>query len=415
MDHSSPGIRLLHTSDWHLGRALYGKKRYDEFEAFTDWLATTVQEKGVHVLVVAGDVFDTTTPSNRSQELYYRFLCQVAGSTCRHVVVIGGNHDSPSFLDAPRELLKALEVHVVGKAAESPKDEVLVLKAEDGTPEMIVCAVPYLRDRDIRQVDPGETVQDKELKMAEGIKAHYQAVASQARSIREDLGIDIPIVGTGHLFTAGGTTVEGDGVRDLYEGSLAYVNSAIFLDSFDYTALGHLHVPQKVDGSEVVRYSGSPIPMGFGEAGQIKSLCLVDFNGKDPSVQLVDVPVFQRLERIKGDLEGILKRIYELSLSGSKIWLEIVYDGDEVIGDLRDRLENALSDDMEILRLKDSRVFRQALGMEFEGESLEDLGEDDVFRRLLCAREVPEDQWQELTETYGEIVSSLFEQDLKAE
>ncbi|NCC97010.1 MAG: exonuclease sbcCD subunit D, partial [Synergistales bacterium] len=131
--------------------------------------------------------------------------------------------------------------------------------------------------------------------------------------------------------------------------------------------------------------------------------------------QLVDVPVFQRLERIKGDLEGILKRIYELSLSGSKIWLEIVYDGDEVIGDLRDRLENALSDDMEILRLKDSRVFRQALGMEFEGESLEDLGEDDVFRRLLCAREVPEDQWQELTETYGEIVSSLFEQDLKAE
>ncbi len=415
MDHSSSGIRLLHTSDWHLGRALYGKKRYDEFKAFTDWLAMTVQEKGVHVLVVAGDVFDTTTPSNRSQELYYRFLCQVAGSTCRHVVVIGGNHDSPSFLDAPKELLKALEVHVVGKAVESPKDEVLVLKAEDGTPEMIVCAVPYLRDRDIRQVEPGETVQDKELKMAEGIKAHYHAVASQARSIREDLGIDIPIVGMGHLFTAGGTTVEGDGVRDLYVGSLAYVNSTIFLDSFDYTALGHLHVPQKVDGSEVVRYSGSPIPMGFGEAGQRKSLCLVDFNGKDPSVELVEVPVFQRLERIKGDLEGLLKRIYELSLSGSKIWLEIVYDGDEVIGDLRDRLENALSDDMEILRLKDSRVFRQALGMEFEGDSLEDLGEEDVFRRLLCSREVPEDQWQELTETYGEIISSLFEQDLKAE
>ena len=130
-------LKLLHTSDWHLGRALFGRKRYAEFEAFLDWLAETLERQGIDVLLVAGDVFDTGTPSNRAQELYYRFLCRVASSSCRHVVLIAGNHDSPTFLDAPRELLRALDVHVVGGAAENqdPADEVLVLRGERGDPE----------------------------------------------------------------------------------------------------------------------------------------------------------------------------------------------------------------------------------------------------------------------------------------
>jgi len=90
--------------------------------------------------------FDASTPSNRAQELYYRFLCRVAASSCRHVVVVAGNHDSPSLLNAPKELLKALDVHVVGSASFSPEDEVLVLRNEQDAPELIVCAVPYLRD-----------------------------------------------------------------------------------------------------------------------------------------------------------------------------------------------------------------------------------------------------------------------------
>ncbi|NQS72549.1 MAG: exonuclease subunit SbcD, partial [Desulfobulbaceae bacterium] len=142
-------MKILHTSDWHIGRALYGRKRYEEFKAFLDWLAETIQQNAINTLLVAGDVFDTSTPSNRAQELYYRFLCRVAASTCRHVVIVAGNHDSPSFLNAPKELLKALDVHVVGSAA-NPEDEVLVLRNEQKAPELIVCAVPYLRDRDIR-------------------------------------------------------------------------------------------------------------------------------------------------------------------------------------------------------------------------------------------------------------------------
>lgn len=99
-------MKLLHTSDWHLGRTLYGRKRYAEFEAFLAWLLVTIEQEQVEVLLIAGDLFDTTTPSNRAQELYYNFLCSVAASSCRHVVIIGGNHDSPSFLAVPAQLLR---------------------------------------------------------------------------------------------------------------------------------------------------------------------------------------------------------------------------------------------------------------------------------------------------------------------
>jgi exonuclease SbcD len=102
------------------------------------------------VLLVAGDVFDNSTPSNHAQELYYRFLYRVAAVPNCHVVVTAGNHDSPSFLNAPRELLKFLNIHVVGCASESPEDELIMLAGPDDEPRLIVCAIPYLRDRDIR-------------------------------------------------------------------------------------------------------------------------------------------------------------------------------------------------------------------------------------------------------------------------
>ena len=315
-------MKILHTSDWHIGRTLYGRKCYEEFESFLTWLAVTIQENSIDARLVAGDVFDTSAPSNRAQELYYRFLCRVAASSCRHVIVVAGNHDSPSFLNAPRDLLKALAVHVEGSATADPEDEVLVLRNEQAAPELIVCAVPYLRDRDIRVAEAGESIEDKERKLIDGIRTHYAAVAALAEQKREELGVDIPIVATGHLFTAGGQTVDGDGVRELYVGSLAHVTAGISPASFDYLALGHLHVSQKVNGYETIRYSGSPLPMGFGEANQQKIVCLVAFDQDDDhsataSVQLIDVSVFQKLERVKGDWNGISSRILELSATDS--------------------------------------------------------------------------------------------------
>lgn len=409
-------MRVLHTSDWHIGRTLYGRKRYEEFESFLTWLAETIQQNEIDALLVAGDIFDTSAPSNRAQELYYRFLCRMATSPCRHVVVVAGNHDSPSFLNAPRELLKALDVHVVGSSTESLEDEVLVLRNEQNAPELIVCAVPYLRDRDIRVAEAGESVEDKERKLIDGIRTHYAAVAALAEQKREELGVDIPIVGTGHLFTTGGQTVDGDGVRELYVGSLAHVTAGIFPGCFDYLALGHLHVPQKVNGLETIRYSGSPLPMGFGEAKQQKSVCQVEFHSKTASVQLIDVPVFQKFERVKGDWEGIRDRITELSTTGSQGWLEVIYEGNEVIGDLRERLEAEISStQMEILRIKNNRIIDRVLGQIHEGETLDDLNVNDVFERCLAIHDVSEDQRTELLRAYQETVSSLYEDDAQAE
>ena len=416
MNQKLPPLKLLHTSDWHIGRTLYSRKRYEEFDAFLTWLAETIQQNEIDALLVAGDVFDTSAPSNRAQELYYRFLCRVAASSCRHIVVVAGNHDSPSFLNAPKELLKALDVHVVGSSTASPEDEVLVLRNDQDTPELIVCAVPYLRDRDIRVAEAGESVEDKERKLIEGIRTHYATVAALAEQKREELGADIPIVGTGHLFTAGGQTIDDDGVRELYVGSLAHVTAGIFPACFNYLALGHLHVPQKVNGSEIIRYSGSPLPMGFGEAKQQKSVCQVEFHSTAASVQLIDVPVFQKLERVKGDWEGISSRILELTATDTQGWLEVIYDGTEVIGDLRERLEAAISGtQMEILRIKNNRIIDRVLGQIHEEETLDDLNVDDVFERCLAVHEVPEDQRPELLRAYQETVSSLYEDDVQAE
>ncbi|WP_026223328.1 exonuclease SbcCD subunit D C-terminal domain-containing protein [Methylosarcina fibrata] len=409
-------MKILHTSDWHIGRTLYGRKRYEEFEAFLDWLAATIGQERVDVLLIAGDVFDTTAPSHRAQQLYYRFLCRVAGSCCRHVVVIAGNHDSPSFLNAPRELLKALDVHVIGAVSDRREDEVLVLVRADGTPELIVCAVPYLRDRDIRIVEAGESIEDKERKLVEGIRRHYSETADLAERKRRELNSDVPIIGMGHLFTAGGQTVDGDGVRELYVGSLAHVSAGIFPSNLNYLALGHLHVAQTVNGMEWMRYSGSPLAMGFGEATQEKSVCLIEMAGSVAEVKLIRVPVFQKLERIAGNWATLAARILELSAMRSDAWLEVVYEGDEVIGDLRERLETAAAGSgLEILRIKNNRLFDRLLSRSHPEETLDDLDENDVFARCLAVHEVPEEQRAVLTLAYQETLASLHNDDLRAE
>lgn len=409
-------MNILHTSDWHLGRTLYGRKRYEEFEAFLDWLYAAILEHGIDALLVAGDVFDTTIPSNRAQELYYRFLARVATSSCRHVVVVAGNHDSPTFLDAPGALLRSLQIHVVGSITDDPEDEVLVLRDRGGDPELIVCAVPYLRDRDIRVAEAGEGVEDKERKLLEGIGSHYAAVAAAAERKREELGGGVPIAAMGHLFTAGGETVEGDGVRELYVGSLSHVSAGMFPESFDYLALGHLHVPQRVGGSETMRYSGSPLPMGFGEAAQQKSVCVVGFRGTAAAVRQVPVPVFRKLERLRGDWNGLSERLQKLEAEGSDSWIEVVYEGEEVVGDLRERLDAAVAGTgLEILRIRNNRIIERVLQQAHVEETLDDLDADDVFQRCLDAHEIPEEQRAELLRTYRETLISLNDDDLRSE
>jgi exonuclease SbcD len=404
-------MKVFHTSDWHLGRHLYGRRRHDEFDAFLNWLSGQIETRQPDLLLVAGDIFDTTAPGNRAQELYYSFLCRISAA-CRHIVVIGGNHDSPSFLDAPKSVLKALNIHVVG--AMDPDRELLILRRADSTPEAIVCAVPYLRDRDLRTSEAGETMDDKRARLAEGFRAHYEELGRRAETARG--GLDIPIIGTGHCFAAGGKTVADDGVRDLNVGSLDHVDATAFPACFDYLALGHLHVPQKVAGSDTRRYSGSPIPMGFGEASQQKIVLEIEFSGRTPAVSEIPVPCFQPLQKISGALDEILAAIQQLKLERSRAWLEIEYTADDLAPDLREQTDAAIEGtDLEIRRIKNKRVIDRVLQQIDTTETLDDLEPADVFARCLEEHDIPAAQRPGLTAAYAEILQTLEESDTNAE
>lgn len=501
-------LTLLHTSDWHLGRRLYGKPRYDEFKQFLDWQLQTLREQKVDVLLIAGDIFDTTAPSNQAQNLYYDFLSQVCHTDCRHVIIVAGNHDSASFLEAPKQLLKAFNIHIIGSMTDTPTDEVITLSDKSGQAELIVMAVPYLRDRDVRTVGHGERLDDKERKLAQGIKAHYGQIAdiaiAQQAQLEAKYKRSIPIVATGHLFTVGGQTMEGDGVRDLYVGSLGSIGAEIFHPHIDYVALGHLHIPQAVGGQPHIRYAGSPIAMGFGESRQQKQVHLLRFDAnpdllsqplqtltiqKKPLVsaptpvnkhkmvshtsmdlfadealpesamlgvinteaeinaevdaqasseaqydtpsdhlsgqvsrqpyniaklsdttllQSLPVPVFQPMQTLKGDWQTIKTRLHSLKKSQQSVWLEVVYDGQEVVGDLSEKIAELVKDSrLEVLRIKNQQKRDQVMQSQRMDESLEELNPTQVFERCLVAHQVLEEQKPILWSRYTEVIESL--------
>ena len=497
-------LTLLHTSDWHLGRRLYGKPRYDEFKQFLDWQLQTLREQKVDVLLIAGDIFDTTAPSNQAQNLYYDFLSQVCHTDCRHVIIVAGNHDSASFLEAPKQLLKAFNIHIIGSMSDTPTDEVITLSDKSEQPELIVMAVPYLRDRDVRTVGHGERLEDKERKLTQGIKAHYAQIAdiaiAQQAQLKAKYKRSIPIVATGHLFTVGGQTMEGDGVRDLYVGSLGSIGAEIFHPQIDYVALGHLHIPQAVGGQPHIRYAGSPIAMGFGESRQQKQVHLLRFDAdpdllsqplqtltiqKKPLVsaptpvkkrksvshasmdlfadealpessmleainteaainaeadaqashkaqydtpsyplsgqpyniaklsdttllQSLPVPVFQSIQTLKGDWQTIKTRLHSLKKSQQSVWLEVVYDGQEVVGDLSEKIAELVKDSrLEVLRIKNQQKRDQVMQSQRMDESLEELNPTQVFERCLIAHQVLEEQKPILWSRYTEVIESL--------
>lgn len=425
-------MKIIHTSDWHLGRTLYGRTRYDEFTSFLNWLIQTIEEEQVTTLIIAGDIFDTSTPSNQSQKLYYNFLIEASRTSCRHIVIVAGNHDSPTFLNAPKELLKVLNVYVVASMAEDPSEEVLVLYNSE-QPEAIVCAVPYLRDKELRTAEAGESIESKNSKLVMGTKNHYEQVCKIAKQKQTELKkagyMNVPIIATGHLFTAGGKTHSDDGVRELYVGSLGHIGKEIFPDVIDYLALGHLHIPQKVGGEAHMRYSGSPIPMGYNEANQEKSLVLVEFHNpheedskkkeesctSPSSISLKKIPCFQELVCIEGSLKEIAEKIDELKKQDSKAWLEVEYKGDAIVTDLQEKIEEQIfGSSMEIRRVKNKQMVEQVLEGKFQNENLEDIEPLDVFKRLLEKIATTDDDHTELIETYKEVIVTLAEEDKRA-
>lgn len=396
-------MRILHTSDWHIGRRLKDHDRTDEFMKFFAWLENIIASEDIDVLLVSGDIFDNTTPSVIAQNIYYSFLSRLAKSSCRHTIIISGNHDSPTFLDAPAELLKLSRIHVIGQASPNPGDEVLTLRDDSGYPELIVCAVPYLRDRDVRTVtvDPGEAGQA----LAAGIREHYARVFAHARA----LSCNVPVIAMGHMFLKGGRTKSDEGVRSLYVGTAPEIGADIFPEDLCYVALGHLHSPQII-GRDNVRYSGSPIAMTFGEAEQEKSVYILELEGNGiKSIHNIKVPCYQILKRISGNIEELENTIKTLGLEHKSIWLEVTHNGNEMIGDLQERLDRAVKPfpELEILSVYDE-VREKTINTISVHESLENVTPTEMLELCFDVNNTPEEQRNIFRPMYQEVLREIY-------
>lgn len=294
-------MRILHTADWHLGLRLYKKDISEEHRFFFSWLVDLIRDRQIDVLMISGDVFDHANPTNEARALYYEFLVQLIQLKCK-VIITGGNHDSPGILNAPREILNMLDVHVVGSARQAVGEEVIDL----GT--AVVAAVPYLREPDIHALTKGVEYDDKRQQVRDGIKRHYDLVAEACAAY------DTPVIAMGHLYAAGSSTSESE--RLIQMGNQSAVAADDFPSRFDYVALGHIHRPQIVNGQKHIRYSGSPVPLSFSERDDKKIVIELETDGKEIRQTDHQVPVFRKLVRFKGTLAEVMKGVEAYQKTG---------------------------------------------------------------------------------------------------
>jgi len=392
-------MKILHTSDWHLGQSFMGKSREEEHQAFLAWLLEVIEEKKINVLIVAGDIFDTGTPPNYALELYYNFLTKLSVSSCKNIIITAGNHDSIATLKAPKQLLKALNIHVITSGDENENEVIEIFNKEKL--EGIVCAVPYLRDYVVRQSVSSQTLNDKESSLTQGIKEHYQSVYKEALKLLNEQ--NIPIIATGHLTTVGSKTSESE--REIYIGGTLDIDSGFLGKHFDYVALGHLHSNQKV-GCEHVRYCGSPIPLSFSESSSQKKVNIVEFEYKAITVTELDIPLHRALLVLRGDVTSILKDFE--SVEDKSTWIEVhlndenPFHANQVIRDKAEELELIL------LAVKIDRVEKSLHTEDFDVISLDELNPLDVFEQRLEQDALEDEEFvKELVVNFKQIVSEV--------
>ena len=368
-----------------------------------DWLLATIREQQADGLIVAGDVFDIGNPPNYARRMYYRFLTQLMGTSCRHVVITGGNHDSPSMLNAPRELLQALNIHVVGEASEELEDEVIEWKNEQGELMAVIAAVPFLRDRDLHFSVSGEGGMDRIQRIKEGLRRHYREIGELVGEKYKKA--KVPFIATGHLYATGAEASEKQ--DNIYIGNKENIKAGDFPAVFDYVALGHIHRPQEVGGLSHVRYSGSLIPLSFSETRDEKSIYLLEFQGKQmKEAKSLAVPTFRRLKTIQGTLEEVeasLLRFGEKERGGLQPWVEALVETDRMIPQLDQRLHELTAEmDLELLKIRIINQYK-ALDAQAPAPELGELEELEVFKMRCQSYGSPPEEMEELVETFLEL------------
>lgn len=397
-------MRILHTSDWHLGQNFYSKSRAAEHAAFLDWLLETAQAQQVDAIIVAGDIFDTGAPPSYARELYYRFVVQLQQTGC-HLVVLAGNHDSVATLNESREILAFLHTTVVAAAGCAP----FMLNHRDGTPGAVFCPVPFLRPRDIVTSQAGLSGSEKQQHLLAAITHYYHQQYQQACALRGDGAL--PIIASGHLTTVGAS--KSDAVRDIYIGTLDAFPAQNF-PPVDYIALGHIHRPQVIGGQDHIRYCGSPIALSFDETGKAKSVNLVTFtDGRLADITPLTVPVTQQLAVIKGDLAAIGQQLEQWrdAPASPPVWLDIEITTDDWLTDMQRRIQ-AMTEDLpvEVLLVRRSREQRQRMMAGELRETLSELRVEEVFERRLALEEPDEAQGQRVRTLFSATVEALTQE-----
>lgn len=402
-------IKVLHTADWHLGKRLDNSERTEEHQLFLEWLLQEIIEASIDVLIIAGDIFDTGAPSNTALKQYYNFLRQVQDTCCQDVIIIGGNHDSVSTLNAPKELLKHFNVHVIGGVPDAFDDQIITIY-KDGQPELVVCAVPFLRDRDVRLSIAGETSSEMEARLVEGICNHYKKFIEHILPLKAS---GIPVLATGHMFAQGAST--SDSEQKIHVGNLAQICGDQFPEEFNYVALGHLHRPQVVNGMNHIRYSGSPIPLSFSESNDEKKVVILSFEkGKLSAVEEHLVPPTRRLLRIAGNLEQVktaLKAITNQNLI-LPCWVEVQITTAACIPNVEEELQEVIDKKPFIERLFIRQIKERPsiadTGNEEEAFTLFELSPKAVFQRR-CQSEFGDGDLTELEKTFDLAVELMHQ------
>ncbi|MDO8252774.1 MAG: exonuclease subunit SbcD [Rhodoferax sp.] len=408
-------MRILHTSDWHLGQHFMGKSRQAEHQALIDWLLTQVEDHAVDAVLIAGDIFDTGAPPSYARELYSQLVVRLHSAGVA-LLLLGGNHDSVATLGESRALLECLSATVIG-AADDPSAQVVVLprRGGQGVAGCVVCAIPFIRPRDVLQSQPGQSAEDKQQSLQTAIQAHYAAVFAAASlrraALEAGLGHKLPLIATGHLTTVGASTSES--VREIYVGALNAFPTSAF-PAADYIALGHIHQPQQVGGLDHIRYCGSPIPLSFDEVRQQKEVLLVDLNASGlHAITPLPVPRFQALVSVSGNLLALAEKIPGAAADGTPerpVWLEVTVAEDDYLADLPARIEAITAGlPVEVLRIRRQRSNAAATLAAAARETLDELSPHDVFTRRLDQEELADDLRLAMVARYRAVVTGLQE------
>lgn len=396
-------MKILHTADWHIGKKLHKQDLSEDFDLFIKWLCECIREHSVDVLLVSGDVFDLANPSSEARRQYYKSLLILRELGCK-IILTGGNHDSPAMLDAPKHLLKELDLHVIGGLPADLEEVLIPLENEKGETEAVVAALPYLRDSDLRLAAAGNTYEDR----LESIRSGIQETFREAAEICQEKYPQVPALAMGHLFAAGMETSESE--RDIQIGNQAAFEASQFGEYFSYIALGHIHKPQRVNSAVPTFYSGSPIPLSFSERVDHKRVLLLDTSaGWEP--ESIGIPVFRKLLRISGSIGELqqkleaLEETYELESLLEVELMEEQYDANKIY-QLDELVSNFKKPGFQIVKHRASFANRtKAAGALYEpSQQLEDLQPREIFLKLIEQHDYDEETRQEILSAFDELL-----------